>query len=679
MSLDTLTLNGTSLSDTTVFGLEAIDFTPPAKKPEWAQSADADGSLLVRTPLFDNRTITANIRIVPQATMDLALEKLGILVDLLQEAEKQPEGIQLVWSPATATKKITFYVLTGAVTGIPMVNEGQGVGWYAKSPLVTVALTCKPFGYGTEVKVAEGESIEKLSIAILSIPPPEVAGDVPAEGRLVVKDTAAVGRRFVEWGLENRYYNGSQGLVLDSEFMTPVSGAYSTALNASGAYLPVGHTKGTIATTLLPEATVCCNTAPREHVGMFRVKARVQVVLGSESLAANVHLRLSYQDGNGPFRANAWQTPVLGGSFVEVDLGVITTSQALIGSQKWLGQVEAYSENPTGKDTLHIDYLTIIPAAEGYGKARGALSSAPGTLAAFDNFTTGTLSGNLNARTPGLGAAWATSGAPTDFTVTAGAATRATKSDAEPRYAVLGAAQGNAKATLTYTTASWPLSGLLYTAIVGRWVDANNYAYCLLIRGLGGVAVELGVKVAGEFLPTMKAVLLQKWSGPVISTGTLTALLDGSLSAAGTIEIGGSTLPFALSMSSSDIAAGGILASGKFGLYDQSTSGSAISRSYGNVSVTQIAAIPYCIQPSKAMEARSDSTLTTDSTGAYHGSVPEYRGSRFYVPQSGEAERTSRILVKADRNDLEESDQRTIADAFTVQVFVTPRYHVIPR
>jgi hypothetical protein len=79
------------------------------------------------------------------------------------------------------------------------------------------------------------------------------------------------------------------------------------------------------------------------------------------------------------------------------------------------------------------------------------------------------------------------------------------------------------------------------------------------------------------------------------------------------------------------------------------------------------------------MQFRSDSTIAMDSTGTYYGPVPEYRGSRFYVPQAGEANRTSRIIVKADRNDLEESDQQVIADAFTAQVYYTPRYSVIPR
>ena len=161
---------------------------------------------------------------------------------------------------------------------------------------------------------------------------------------------------------------------------------------------------------------------------------------GSESLAEKVKVRLSYQDGEGPFRANEWQTPVLAGKYVEVDLGPVTLTERISGSQKWVGKIEAYSGNTAAKDVLHVNYLTLIPAGEGYGKARGVANTAPGTIVAFDNFTTGTLSGSLNTRTPAIGAAWATSGATTDWTVEAGKLKRGVK-DTEPRYGLIGAQQ----------------------------------------------------------------------------------------------------------------------------------------------------------------------------------------------------------------------------------------------
>jgi hypothetical protein len=413
------------------------------------------------------------------------------------------------------------------------------------------------------------------------------------------------------------------------------------------------------------------------------VKARVQVVLGAESLAERIKLRLSYQDGEGPLRANPWQTPNLGGKYVEVDLGVITTTTAIAGTQKWLGQIEAYSENGIAKDVLHVNYLTFVPVGEGlYGKARGAQSSAPGSIAAFDNFTTGTLGGSLNTRTPAVGAAWATSGATTDFTVESGLTKRSTTSDAGPRYAVLGAALGNSSASFVGQWSTQAEKAAL--ALMLRWVSAESFAFIRATREIVGshttILVELGVKVAGVTTVLASNSYTLSGKAAITFTASLTAALDGSLSTSGYFTMLGSNLDaFALSGSSSAVATGGTLASGKAGAYDQNAGSTACTRSVSSIQASTLAAIPYVIQPSQSMEVRSDSTITEDSSGTYTGPVPLYRGSRFYVPQDGSANRTSRIVVKTDRNDLEASDEQTIADTFTAAVFATPRFGVIPR
>lgn len=670
--LEQLVLNGLALNtEAGNFVLEAVTLPPPAKKPEWAQGADSDGAELIRTPLYENRTITATVRVVA-TTMNQALEKVGELADLLQEAEKNPQGSPLVWTPANSTKSITFYVLTGRVVDVPIAMQGDDVGWFVAMPKIPIEMTCKPFGYGAEVEAAAAKSIETgLSVVVLTVP--TLAGDIPAEGRLVITDTAAVGRRYVEWGLENRYYNASTSLIEAAEAMTPVGGVRSEAAN-TGAYSP-SSTKKTIATTLVNEPTICLNTGVLKHVGSFRVKARVQVVLGAESLAEKVKLRLSYQDGEGPLRANAWQTPNLGGKYVEVDLGVITTTTAISGTQKWLGQIEAYSENSAGKDILHANYLTFVPVGEGlYGKARGAQSTAPGTITAFDNFPSG--SGALNTRTPVVGTAWATSGAATDWTVAVGEVLRKTTTDSEPRLGVLGSAIGNSAITAAAKT-KLAEGGEFTLGVILRWVNSTNYAFLLMaatnpITEGPVVKIKLGVVVAG--VETVLATAEQSAGSPIGELSlSLSATLDGALTATGHLYF-----PFTLSGSHSSIATGGALASGKGGIYDRGKAG-ATERRVTSINIASLAATPYCIQPSQSMEARSDSTITEDSTGTYTGPVPQYRGSRFYVPQDGSANRTSRIVVKADRNDLEESDQQTIGDTFTAQVFATPRYGVIPR
>lgn len=667
--LEQLVLGGVVLNSTTLFGLEAVDFTPPAKKPEWANSADSDGQDLIRTPLFDNRVITCVVRVKPQASKNLALEKLGELVDQLQEAEKNPGGIALEWTPSESTKTITFDVLTGSVTGLPVVQVGEDAGWMPHAPKITIQLTCKPFGRGLEVEAAAAKSIETgLSVVVITLP--TVAGDVPAEGRLVVKDTAAVGRRFVEWGLENRYYNAATSLILDSEDMTPVGGAQSTVLGSPPAYKRAAATKWSIATTLFGEPTVCCNTGVLKHVGTFRVKARVQA---TTETVQNVYLRLAWQDGEGPLRGNGWQTPVLPNKLVEADLGIITVTEAQIGSQKWLGQIEAYSLNKAGADVLHVDYLTFVPVLEGYGKALGPNQVSGATIVAYDGFETG--SGALNARTPQLGAAWASTGAATDWTVEPDPLRyleRHTKSDSEPRFGAIGSALGASKVSCSFTSTTAPAAaGEQIQGLVLRFTNKENYAFGLIKRTKGNLIYQIGTVVAGATV-SLGERTVAGIAGSVVTEATLSATLDGTL----TLSI---ATGLTLSATSAAIESAGALKSGKAGIYDRNTVATEISRRVDAVGVSSLATIPYCIQPSRTLEVRSDSTIAQDSTGTYYGPVPVYRGSRFFVPQDGSANRTSRIIVKADRNDLEEADQEKIADAFTAQAFVTPRYHVIPR
>lgn len=671
-TLELLKLNGLELNTAAGnYALEGVDFTPPKKKQEWAQGADSDGAELIRTPLYENRTITATIRVVG-TTMNQALEKFGELVDQLQEAEKNPQGIPLEWTPANSTKTITFYVLTGEVTSVPVVVEGSDVGWFVAMPKVGISMTAKPFGYGAEVEAAAAKSIETgLSTVVLTVP--TLAGDIPAEGRLVITDTAAVGRRYVEWGLENRYYNASTSLIEAAEAMTPVGGTRSEAAN-TGAYSP-SSTKKTIATTLVNEPTICCETGVLKHVGSFRVKARCQVVLGAESLAERIKLRLSYQDGEGPFRANPWQTPNLGGKYVEVDLGVITSTTAISGALKWLGRIEAYSENGIAKDVLHVNYLVFIPVAEGHGKAVAPALTSGGTISAFDNFTTGTLSGSLNTRTPAVGSAWATSGSTTDFAVGTEFVARSTVSDSGPRYAVVGSALAN----MTVLAELQGVGGTGYSrAAIARWTNSTNYVAAVAKWTTSESATVQIVKVvAGVASVLAEAPFTQTISPLGKSTLIVTATADGAIQAQ---MFKGSVLLAAASASDAVVATGGALASGKGGYYDYNPAASTpMGRSLLKLKVTQLPATPYCIQPSQSMEVRSDSAIAEDVTGTYTGPVPEYRGARFYLPQDGSANRTSRIIAKADRNDLEESDQQTIADAFTAQVFGTPRYGVIPR
>jgi hypothetical protein len=83
----------------------------------------------VRDPLLENRTITATVR-VTATTRDAVHDGIAQLVAKCEEAEQQPDGLPLVWTPANSTDSATFYVLSGEVGDIPVTHES---GYFANS------------------------------------------------------------------------------------------------------------------------------------------------------------------------------------------------------------------------------------------------------------------------------------------------------------------------------------------------------------------------------------------------------------------------------------------------------------------------------------------------------------------------------------------------------------------
>src|SRR5438552_1605064 len=100
---EALVLDGLALNDGTVLSLEAFDMTPAPPVEEWVRGVDSNGALLAREPLFDNIERELRIRVEPQASMDLALAKVGLLLDKLQECKRNANGLALTWVPATGT------------------------------------------------------------------------------------------------------------------------------------------------------------------------------------------------------------------------------------------------------------------------------------------------------------------------------------------------------------------------------------------------------------------------------------------------------------------------------------------------------------------------------------------------------------------------------------------------
>jgi hypothetical protein len=853
-TLEGLVFDGLDLNDRTNLILQGFEFLPARKRQEWAQGADTDGALLIRDPLFDNAELVVRLRVAKQTTMNLALAKLTALSAKLEEAEQQPDGLALVWTPATATTSMTMYVLSGQVDGLPISLSGDDAGWFLLAPVITLRLTCKPFGYGTPLanitddfstntianytfdsgsgtlsitggqlvpsttggkevyysaapysfsdqqvtlKVVTGAAVAgsfgvilrrldannylllqhsaaqlqivkkdggafttlataafvlstatsywirgraegntltveaftsaptavsvpaatatyalstvpadatKFGVGIsgqagfrfasngtdyryddFSIEPnlarssspivtsylAGVPGDVPAEGRLIVTDGSSQNRRYVEWGLEWRYMDGTLVLLLDSDSLV-TSGFSGTGTTRTGAYDPNAAGNNVVRGTLYGSPTAVCGTGNQSHVGTYRVKARVY------ASAAGQYVRFAWQEGDGPYRANAYAVPSVSAGFSEVDLGLINIPPKQLGTQRWSGRVEGYTVGAPGTDTLDVDHLVFVPAGEGYGRARGQLVVEDSTVAvARDEFNQA--AGALNAKTADVGGAWATSGDATDFSVSgSGTVSRTATADAaRGRFAISGAAASALQASsvdISSTVLPLSASDIPQMGLVSRWVDASNYCGAVVTynSGIAHYAVYVLCRVAAVDVYTAYSAAL-----PTLAVNTyyrLTMAVDAS----GNIYVwlcprGSSSGDPVFVGQHSSVATGGALASGKPGFQDFHFGGLAATRTYDNF-LSWVPNLPTSLYSTRQMEFRSDGAIRQDSTGTYYGPTPAYRGSRFMVPPAGDENRTSRVLVKADRNDIEAASDEPVGDTLQAQVLWTPRY-----
>lgn len=665
--LDTLDLN-----DGTTYSLEALSINPAKKRFEWQTGGDSDGGVLSRDALYENREIVARVRVAQQATQDLALAKIALIADKLEEAERNQTGVALQWTPADGTLTTgTFRCLAGEITDLPVTVQGDDAGWFVKAPVVTVTMTCDPFMRGPEV-LAGTTSASTLPVVTLELT--SVAGDAPAEGRLVVTDAASQSRRLVRWGIESRFYPTSSppGLILDSDSLTAIAGTGGTR---TGAYDPGAAGNSVIRASLAPQAVAVCSTGVQAHVGTFHVFARVWA-----AAAGTVGVRLTWQDGDGPLRSNPYVTPSQIHAFSDIDLGTITISTVTAGTQKWLGRIDAYSSSTT--DTLDVDYIYLIPAQEGYGEARGVYSFVPGTLVARDEFTSITVGTVLNARTAPAGGTWATSGVATDFTAadapgSAETETRATGSEASRRLAILGATNytDTEVGADVYATGSSAV-GNVRLALVARYVDASNY---LLLNWDFGNGLYVSKRVAGTETNLMPSFAADGYTGnPDIWYKLRLVVFASGAGIAWLLDSGGGVIDLG-TFADAVLATGGALATGKPGFADWNFAGTATARYYDNFYAATPAAEQVVVYSGRTATFASTYAQRLDSTGTYSGAVPGDRGSRFYVPVAGTRARKARIAVVARRNDVVVNPDDQIADSTTIQAYTTPRYINVPR
>ena len=182
---------GLELNDGIYRKVLAHTFKPAQEKPDLVGGADSEGVVLARKPRPGPLEHEITVRIRQQTTWDAAGQLVAGIVQRAAECANRPDGLPHVWTPQGATQGFTAYVLHAQVTEVPISqsDDGAGWGWLDRSPVVKIALTCKPYWYLPEV---EGEPVTS-SDSVIEYTLSGVTGDVDAEGRIIITDAAGGG------------------------------------------------------------------------------------------------------------------------------------------------------------------------------------------------------------------------------------------------------------------------------------------------------------------------------------------------------------------------------------------------------------------------------------------------------------------------------------------------------
>lgn len=501
------------------------------------------------------------------------------------------------------------------------------------------------------------------------------AGEVPAEGRLILTDIASQERDFAEFGLEAlEYPHSAPPATMVAAQQLSTSGLSGSGNTRAGAFLPQGSGNSVIRGGTGSAWVGLCEALAQVHVGAFRAKVRVWTD------GTDVQLRLAYRAGDGAFIRNSAVdlSPSLVSQWQEVDLGPVYIEAAGLGTQQFVPRIELRGD--TALKTVDLNYLELIPA-ERYGYARSPAQSpgsTPSVLAGADEFNQA--AANLDAAAAArIGGSWseASKTGANGYQTTGTEATRTTTNDADLNsgcYAVLGSsvASCGVLADVQWSNATATTTPTSRHGVLARYSNTSNWLMAVLEPAGFSARLVLYKRVGG----TVTQIDATPQNGYLGALGTyyrIMLLVDAAGNYTVSVGLPGSTLTTLLSGSDPDLATGGALASGKAGIYDAWSQPSGNTRAVDNFA--SWAPDPdAAIYSGRALEFRSDDTLRQDSGGTGVYARPQIaRGARFFIPQAGSG-RVTRIVVKAARNDIVEFPRDQVADALRVEARSTARY-----
>jgi hypothetical protein len=207
--------------------------------------------------------------------------------------------------------------------------------------------------------------------------------------------------------------------------------------------------------------------------------------------------------------------------------------------------------------------------------------------------------------------------------------------------------------------------------VIARWVDDSNYAYAKVHMSAESDTTWVGIVLAGVDIPLgdMTSSITVAAQYPirlvVLASGRAIAVLYGP---------GGAVLAM-VEATHIDLATGGTLATGKPGFADQSTGTQVATRTYDRFYASTPPAEPLVINSGRSIQIRHDGCERESSDGLTFGTLSP-RGGRVFVPCAGVEDRSTRLWVKAKRNDVSSTADANVADSTKVGVTLRPRYRM---
>lgn len=671
-----LDTDGTTLdlTDGSTFKLLEQSFPMPDVDTQYATSVDATRDTLTGLR-YKNRMITLKLLAAAASTALLETALAGVsqkVGKINRDAIVGGTGVGgTLQYTSSGGSVVTFDVVRANVvadTGFLYANRNRTT--------VTVELECLPAWRGTET--TPGDHTE-TTLPVLTFTESSVTGDLPGLGRLVVDEDQSKDQLTVVYGVRSKNYSSDSTAALfwQAEALTAVAAGATAAAGPSGASGSGSNTMyaNALTTTYQDLLKSTVSTTYWTHVGSYRVLVRAQA---KSTNTGTVSLRASWAQADVTNYTQGTSAQLAAaGSWCMVDLGVVQVPQVVTGTQRW--ELRVQGSSTVDGDAVYADFVWLVPVDEcsGVAEASGATTYTP---TVSDDFTRS--SGSLDADTPSPqtdGTNWVESTA-SSFTVDGVEAVRTTTGMTagltNAKFAVVGAAQTGQYAETQIATSVTPPAGLTIGAVL-RYTNTSNWAAAVIETVSTGFADLVVYKCVAGAVSALafsdKSCIVTgnhyyTISARVAANGAVTAsLYDGATSTGTPLTTVAAT--------DATLATGGALASGKPGIIDHYTSGTALSRVWLRFAAGTVTTDAACFS-GQSIQVRHDGVVRSTASGIWTRPA-RFDGDYLLVPASGKEARPVEVTCRMSRTTLGSAGDDGVDDV-SAKLYVQPRGLQLP-